>query len=91
MHRMIVLTVAGGLLAAYFAYPYGWWAAALAYLVGGAFFAGLGILSYIGPWASDEDDDAVAGDAERVEPAPPPDSSQRKPSEFSKNADTIAS
>lgn len=51
MRRMLVLTIAGGAVAAYFAYPQGFVASALAYLLGGTLCALLGLLGYM--YASD--------------------------------------
>lgn len=48
MRRVIVLTIAGGALAAYLAYPYGLLAACLAYLIGGMVFAAMGLVSLMG-------------------------------------------
>lgn len=50
MRRVIILTIAGGAVAAYFAYPHGYLASALAYLLGGMLGALLGLMSYLYSW-----------------------------------------
>lgn len=54
MRRMLVLTMAGGAVAAYFAYPHGFLASALAYLLGGTLCALLGLMSYLYAWGPKE-------------------------------------
>lgn len=46
MRRMIIVTVLGGAVSAYLAYPHGVLAAVMAYLFGGACFALLAFLSF---------------------------------------------
>lgn len=52
MRRMLIVTIAGGAAAAYFAYPYGFLASSLAYVLGGMLFALLGLSSFLIAWRS---------------------------------------
>jgi len=72
MRRMLVLTIAGGVAAAYLAYPHGFLASALAYLLGGMLCALLGLLSYL--YASGRKDQGanVLAPSRRVARSSPP-------------------
>jgi hypothetical protein len=67
---MLILSIGGGALAAYFASSYGIWAAIVAYVTGGALFSLVGLLSSRTFWQPLGEDDEVQDEDDFPHPEP---------------------